>query len=128
MGAGRATGAHDCLWTPVKLSIVSLPAVIALVVTLRAAPASRQFTGVITDSMCLTGDHSGMRMGPTDAECTIACINAHGAVYVLYDGKEAWTLSDQTTPEKFAGKKVIVVGTQDAKAKTIKVQSISLAK
>jgi hypothetical protein len=78
--------------------------------------------------MCITGDHSGMKMGPTDAECTIACVSAHGAVYVLYDGKEAWTLSDQTTPEKFAGKKVTVTGTQDAKAKTLKVESISLAK
>jgi hypothetical protein len=69
-----------------------------------------------------------MRMGPTDAECTIACVSAHGASYVLYNGKEAWTLSDQTTPEKFAGKKVVVIGTQDPKTKTIKVQSISLAK
>jgi hypothetical protein len=108
---------------PMKLSILSILAVIAL-----AAPASRKFTGVITDSMCATGDHSGMRMGPTDAECTIACVSAHGASYVLYNGKEAWTLSDQTTPEKFAGKKVVVIGTQDAKAKTIKVESISLAK
>jgi len=111
-----------------KLSILTLLTVIALVVTLQAAPASRKFTGVVTDSMCVTGDHSGMKMGPTDAECTIACVNAHGAVYVLYDGKEAWTLSDQTTPEKFAGKKVTVMGTRDAKAKTIKVESISLAK
>ncbi len=106
-----------------KLSILSLLAVITL-----AAPASQKFTGVITDSMCATGDHSGMRMGPTDAECTVACVSAHGASYVLYNGKEAWTLSDQTTPEKFAGKKVTVIGTPDAKTKTIKVESISLAK
>jgi hypothetical protein len=107
-----------------KLFVISLVTVIALA----AAPAIRKFTGVITDSMCVTGDHSAMKMGPTDAECTIACVSAHGAVYVLYDGKEAWTLSDQTTPEKFAGKKVTVVGTQDAKTKTIKMESISLAK
>jgi Protein of unknown function (DUF5818) len=107
-----------------KLCILSLVTVIALA----APPAIRKFTGLITDSMCVTGDHSAMKMGPTDGECTIACVSAHGAVYVLYDGKEAWTLSDQTTPEKFAGKKVTVVGTQDAKTKTIKVESISLAK
>ena len=106
-----------------KRSIFALFAVVAL-----AAPTSRKFTGVITDSMCATGDHSGMRMGPTDAECTIACVSAHGASYVVSNGKEAWTLSDQTTPEKFAGKKVTVTGTQDAKTKTIKVESISLAK
>jgi Protein of unknown function (DUF5818) len=105
-----------------KLSILAL-----IAIALAAAPASQKFTGVITDSMCATGDHSGMRMGPTDAECTVACVSAHGASYVLYNGKEAWTLSDQTTPEKFAGKKVTVTGTQDVKTKTIKVESISLA-
>jgi len=93
-----------------------------------AAPASRVFTGIITDSMCATADHSGMRMGPTDAECTIACVNAHDAQYVLFDGKSAWVLSDQQTPEKFAGKKVTVTGSADDKTKTIKVDSIAAAK
>jgi hypothetical protein len=69
-----------------------------------------------------------MKMGSTDAECTLACIDAHGATYVLYDGKEAYTLSDQRTPEKFAGQKVTVVGTLDAKTKTIQVDSITAAK
>jgi hypothetical protein len=74
--------------------------------------------------MCATADHSGMRMGPTDAECTKACVDAHGATYVLYDGKSAWNLSDQKMPEKFAGKKVTVTGTVDEKTKTIQVVSI----
>jgi len=69
-----------------------------------------------------------MRMGPTDAECTKACVDVHGASYVLYDGKQAYTLSDQKAPEKFAGKKVIVSGTLDAKTKTIQVDSITAAK
>ena len=93
-----------------------------------AAPPKQTFTGVITDSMCEDGDHSHMRMGPTDAECTKACVDAHGATYVLYDGKQAYTLSDQKTPEKLAGKKVTVTGTLDAKTKTIKVDTISAAK
>jgi len=67
-------------------------------------------------------------MGPTDAECTIACVSVHGASYVLYDGKDVYTLSDQRTPEKFAGKKVSVTGTLDAKTKTIQVDSIIAAK
>ena len=66
-----------------------------------------------------------MRMGSNDAECTIACINAHGATYVLYDGKEVYALTDQRTPEKFAGQKVIVVGTLNATTKTIQVASIT---
>jgi hypothetical protein len=95
-----------------------------------AAPAARAatFNGVITDSMCEDGDHSHMKMGPTDAECTKACIKFHDAKYVLYDGKQAYVLSDQKAPEKYAGQKVTVSGTLDAKTKTITVNSIAAAK
>ena len=99
-----------------------------IIAALTAAPAISRFTGVVTDSMCADGDHSQMRMGPTDAECTKACVEAHGASYVLYDGKHSWTLSDQTTPEKFAGKKVVVTGTLDGKTSTIHVETITGAK
>ena len=107
-----------------KILIFSL----LLFAALAAAPAKQTFTGVITDSMCADGDHSRMKMGSTDAECTRACIDAHGAEYVLYNGKEAYTLSDQKTPEKFAGMKVKIMGKLDAKTKTIQVDSISAAK
>lgn len=104
------------------LSIVAVGA-------LAAAPAPKQtFTGIITDSMCPDGDHSAMRMGPTNAECVRACIVAHGATYVLYDGKNTYNLSDQDTPDKFAAQKVRVVGTLNAKTKTIQVESITAAK
>jgi hypothetical protein len=93
-----------------------------------AQQGKRQFTGTITDSMCPTADHSGMRMGPTNAECTTACVEAHGALYVLYDGKNTYTLSDQKLPEKLAGQKVNVTGTLDAKTMTIRVDAISAAK
>ena len=99
-----------------------------LTATLAAAQAKQTLTGTITDSMCPTGDHSRMRMGSNDAECTLACISAHGAMFILYDGKEAYTLSDEQTPESFAGKKVTVTGTLDAKTKTIRVDSITAAK
>ena len=85
------------------------------------------FTGVITDSECDMAYHGRMRMGPTDAECVIACLRAHGASYVLYNGKDSFDLSDQNTPEKFAGKKVTVTGTVDANTKSIKVESITAA-
>ena len=99
-----------------------------ILAVLAAAPAKQKFTGVITDSMCARADHSAMRMGPTDAECTVACVRAHDATYVLYDGKQAYMLSDQQTPEKFAAKRVTVTGTLDAKTKTIQVDSITAAK
>jgi hypothetical protein len=99
-----------------------------VVATLAAQSAKQTFTGTITDNMCDRADHSRMRMGSTDAECTIACIDAHGALYVLYDGKETYALSDQQKPEKFAGQKVTITGRLDAKTKTIQVDSITAAK
>jgi hypothetical protein len=96
-----------------------------LVAGLSSAQSKRTFTGVITDGMCAAGDHSRMKMGSNDAECTIACVDAHGAAYVLYDGKDAYRLSDQKTPEKFAGMKVSVVGTLNAQTKAIQVDSIA---
>ena len=90
-----------------------------------AAPATQTFTGVITDSECGSAGHAVMRMGPTDAECTYACIQAHGASYVLLVGKTVYNLSNQKLPEKFAGAKVKVTGSLDAKTKTITVISIT---
>src|SRR6266404_816785 len=96
-----------------------------LILAALAAARPREFTGTITDDMCAAGDHSRMRMGSNDAECTIACVAAHNAMYVLYDGKDVYTLSDQQTPEKFAGKKVTVTGTLDARTSAIQVDSIT---
>ena len=102
--------------------------VLALTLVLMASAQNRQrFTGVITDSMCATGDHSQMKMGPTDAECTKACVNEHDASYVLYDGKDAYVLDDQKTPEKFAGKRVVVTGTVDRVKMTMHVTGMALA-
>ena len=87
------------------------------------------FTGVITDSMCDDGDHKDMKMG-VDAKCVVECVKGMGGKYVLYDAskKTAYKLSDQKTPEKFAAKKVTVVGTLDDTGKNLKVDSIAAAK
>ena len=104
-----------------------------LIVTLLAAAAlmvaadSKTFTGTITDNMCDKADHKDMKMG-SDAKCVVECVKGMNGKYVLYDGKDAWELSDQKTPEKFAAKKVTVTGTLDEKTKTIKVSSIEAAK
>lgn len=98
------------------------------VASLSAAPATKTFTGVITDDMCAKTGHAAMRMGPTDADCTVNCVMIHGASYVLADGTHVYVLSDQQTPERFAGQKVVVKGTLDAKTNTIQVTSIAAAK
>jgi Protein of unknown function (DUF5818) len=107
------------------MKYVALAAIIFGAAVLQGAQAKQAITGTITDNGCADANHSHMRMGSDDRECTLACVDAHGASYVLYDGKTTYTLSDQKTPEKFAGKKVTVTGTLDAKTKAIKVESIA---
>jgi hypothetical protein len=85
------------------------------------------FSGVITDNMCDNADHRDMKMG-NDAKCVVECVKGMNGKYVLYDAtaKKVYKLSDQKTPEKFAAKKVTVMGTLDGD--TIKVDSIAAAK
>lgn len=87
-----------------------------------AGAASQTFTGIITDSMC-GKDHAMMKVTP-DSKCVTECVK-HGSKYALYDGKAAYVLSDQQTPEKFAGQKVKITGTLNEQTKIIKVDSIS---
>ena len=101
--------------------------VLLALASLSAAQTRHTFTGIITDEMCAGVGHARMRMGPTDAECTTACVLSHDAKYVLEDGKDVYALSNQTTPEQFAAQKVRVVGTLDAKTMTIHVESITAA-
>jgi hypothetical protein len=95
--------------------------------TLSAAQGKQTFVGTITDNMCAKDGHARMRMGPTDAACTVACVKAHDASFVLHDGKNVYTLSDQQAAEKFAAQKVRVVGTLDTAKTTIQVESIAAA-
>jgi len=103
-------------------------AILLAMTALSARPASQTFTGTISDEMCALAGHASMRMGPTDADCTRACVSLHGAAYVLVDGKNVYVLSDQKTPGDLAGQKVKVVGTLDAKTKTIRVESMVAAR
>ena len=94
---------------------------------LQQPPDTRTFTGTVTDSECGDANHSRMRMGDTDAECVAACIDAHAAAYVLFDGQATYALSDQKGPARFAGRKVRVTGTLDSRTKRITVVSIEPA-
>jgi hypothetical protein len=103
-----------------------IPLVISAIALACAAQAAQKFTGTITDNMCGNG-HASMNMG-SDEKCVTECVKTMNAKYALYDGKEAYVLSDQKAPAKFAGKKVTVTGTLDANSKTIKVDSLEAAK
>jgi hypothetical protein len=103
-----------------KKQIAILTAAAALMF---AATGKQTFTGIVTDSMC-GRDHKAMNMG-TDGKCVTECVKG-GAKYELWDGKNAYVLSDQQAPARFAAKKVTVVGTLEGQ--TIKVESIAAAK
>ena len=81
-----------------------------------AGAASQTFTGIITDSMC-GKDHAMMKVTP-DSKCVQECVK-QGSKYALFDGKNLYVLSDQKTPERFAGQKVTGAGALDEKTKIL---------
>ena len=92
-----------------------------------AGAASQTFTGVITDTMC-GKDHALMKVSP-DSKCVVECVKAGGNTkYALYDGKNVYVLSDQQTPQQFAGRKVTVTGTLYETTKILKVDSSAAAR
>ena len=102
----------------------------AAVAAAPAPPRKQTLTGIISDDMCAQTGHAAMRMGPTDAECTVACVDVHGAQYVLVSGKNIYTLSDQQQPRTLAGRRVRVTGTVEnvKDAKIFRVDSITAIK
>jgi hypothetical protein len=90
------------------------------------ANAAQTFTGVITDSMCVM-NHAMMNVKP-ESKCARDCVKSKKARYILFDGKTAYKLSDQATPEQFAAEKVKVTGTLYPKTGVIKVEKIERAK
>ena len=58
-----------------------------------------------------------MKVTP-DSKCVLECVKS-GSKYALYDGKNVYVLSDQKTPEKFAGQRVKVTGTLFEKTRMV---------
>jgi hypothetical protein len=94
---------------------------------LAAADKPRMYTGVITDTMC-GANHAAMGVKP-DAKCVRECVKTDpkSNKYALLVGNNVYVLSDQQTPEKFAGQKVMVTGTLFEKTKILKVDKIEAA-
>lgn len=92
-------------------------------------------SGAISDSQCAFNVHSdsrshdwmekkGVEGATDDKSCTLRCVKEMGGKYVLVTKKDVYRLSNQTWPEKFAGAKVKVTGTLDAKTHTLNVVKI----
>ena len=111
---------------PPASSVLTVLACALLAATiLAAAQQKKAYTGIISDDICAKSGHDAMRMGPTDAECTVACADAHGAAYVLVVGKSVYKLSDQEAAARHPGRRVKVFGSLDATSNTITVESIT---
>ncbi len=116
-----------------KRSAVYLMSLMLYLASLSYAGESvRTFRGEISDSQCamnvhsLTHSHQEMLkskglMGGTSADCANRCAKQMGGEFVLAAGKEIYRLDDQAEAEKFAGQRVKISGTLDAKTKTIHV-------
>ena len=90
-------------------------AVLIAAASICRAEAPKTFTGVIHDNRCV---------GPA---CATQCPVTKGPKYTLQSGDDAWMLSDQKTPARFAGRKVIVTGSVGAENK-LRVISIAPAR
>jgi hypothetical protein len=95
--------------------------------------ASRTFTGEIMDNFCITaGSHKSMYTGKGDPnspgarrQCTLKCV-AMGGKFVLYNQatKTTYQVDDQQKPRPFAGDEVRIIGTYNAKTRTIHLERI----
>ena len=98
---------------------------ILVLILASAAPRATANQGLvdatITDSFCATS-HKSLRTG-ADELCVRSCVR-NGAKYVMWDGRNAYVLSDQKAAEPWAGKRVRVLATLDAKTMEVHVISI----
>ena len=91
------------------------------------APETQTFTGIVTDTMCMR-EHESMQIAPL-AKCVRDCVgDGKTYKYALMTKDAVYTLSDQETPARFAGEKVVVTGVLYTKTNIIKVETISRAK
>jgi hypothetical protein len=116
-----------------KNLLTTLAALLVFCILGFAAPKEGTYPGEIMDDACAkAGSHDAMMKKEglkTAKECTAACVK-NGSKYVQFNqaNKKVYQLDDQTKPEQFAGDKVTVKGTLDAKTNTIHVTDIEPAK
>ena len=92
------------------------------------------FRGEIGDTQCalnvhsLTRSHTEMlkskKMGGTAAACATYCVQYLGGDFVLSSKDEVYRLDNQDKARPFAGEKVKITGTLEAKSKLIHVVDI----
>jgi len=94
-------------------------------------PGVLSLQGEITDSQCAYNVHSTSHnhesmtkqgvFGRDARSCTLHCAKEMAGVYVLVVKNDVYRLDDQSQAEIYAGHKVKVSGTLDAKTHTLRV-------
>lgn len=102
----------------------------------QAADKVQTFKGEVADSQCSMNVHSLTRsheemlksksMGGTARSCTMHCIQYLGGDLVLSAKDHVYRLDDENKAREFAGQKVTITGTLDAKSNKIHVVKIEL--
>jgi hypothetical protein len=97
-----------------------------------AAPAlfaaDKTWNGTISDNMCGAkhpgGEHDGKKM--TEADCTKACVDGHGAKYVFLSGGKTYKIANQDFSglKDHAGHKVALSG--EMKGDSVTVSKIEM--
>jgi type 1 fimbria pilin len=126
----------------VSCAIVAASVAVLALASYALAPGKENvitLSGSISDSQCAFNVHSdshshkwmekqGVYGVKDDKSCTLRCVKEMGGRYVLVTQKTVYHLDDQTRPEKFAGSKVKVTGTLDAKTQTVHVVTMEAEK
>jgi uncharacterized protein DUF5818 len=91
----------------------------------RVPASSRQvvIAGNIGDSMCGLRHGRSAKSAAEERECTLQCVS-DGSKFILADriNRKVYELEDQTSPRRFAGRKVRVTG--EIEGKSLRVESI----
>ena len=109
--------------------------ILSVMVSASAGPSKGHFRGEISDTQCAMNIHSRVRshaemiakgtLGTDPASCARACVR-RGGEWVLQSGEQVFRLTIQAGVERFAGQKVEITGTLDAKTNTIDNTDIRL--
>ena len=104
-----------------SLTRILVVAAVLCAATFALAGEAGTWTGWVTDSHCAEKPDMA-----SNAACAAKCVKDHGAKWVLVNSadKSVWTVSNQDTASKWAGKEVTVKGTADKEKKSIEVSSM----
>jgi len=111
-----------------RFFVLCIVLAMAAALSAQTPTASKNYSGVISETMCGI-NHTPMGITP-DPKCIVECVkHGRGVRYALViDAKTMYTLSDQQTPERFAGQRVTVRGVLYPKTNILKVETITAQK